>query len=149
MSELKLADGKIVLLDEEDYERLKDFKWCLSSKRYAGRFIVKNGKRTGIYMHRVIADPPKGMVVDHVNGNKLDNRRSNLRVCTQYQNVVKQTMNSRNTSGYRGVTYDATRNKWVAQTHKAGKHIFIGRHETKEDAIKAHKSMFDKIHIEP
>lgn len=146
MSEIKLADGKVVLLDVEDYEQLKGFSWCLSSGRYAGRFTLKDGKRTGILMHRVITNPPKGMVVDHINGNMLDNRRSNLKVCTQYENVIKQRMNSRNTSGHRGVTWDGEREKWLAQTHIGGRHIFIGRFKTKEEAIDAHQAVFPQVH---
>jgi HNH endonuclease/AP2 domain len=146
MKIIKTTSGESVLVDDEDFDYLNQWKWHISTKRYAGRMTKVNGKRTGMYMHRIIMNPPKGMVVDHINHNRLDNRRSNLRVCTQSFNLANQRIGKRNTSGYKGVTWDKDRKKWVAQTHKAGKHIFIGRYETLKEAIKAHKEAFSKIH---
>jgi len=74
---------KYAIVDDEDYETLSVYKWQYTSNGYAKR---KYGK-TSLLMHRVIAKTPKGLVTDHLNHNKLDNRKSNLRVCTQMDNM--------------------------------------------------------------
>lgn len=79
--------GLFVLVDRDDYEKVGGKKWHLSSYGYAVRTEYKDGKISKrLYMHRVIMGCPDGMVVDHKNGNKLDNRKSNLRICTDAEN---------------------------------------------------------------
>lgn len=79
-------------------------------------------------------NPPEGLVVDHINGNKLDNRRSNLRICTQSQNL-----NGRNTNkGYIGVSWDKFRGKWKANIGKDYQKIFLGRFDTAEEAARVY-----------
>lgn len=146
MTNIKLSKGKFALVDDSDYEWLNAWKWHIARGKYAGRIIKQGDKSQCVYMHRFIMDAPKGLVVDHINGDPLDNRRTNLRVCTQSDNLSNQRLSRRNTSGYKGVYFDQFRNKWVAQTHKYGKHIFIGRYPTKEQAVKAHASKFEAVH---
>jgi hypothetical protein len=64
-------------------------------------------------MHRLLLSPSKNSVVDHVNGNVLDNRRANLRVCSQQQNTFNRKIGRNNKSGYKGVSWDKTHNRWV------------------------------------
>jgi hypothetical protein len=88
-------------------------------------------------MHREIAGAPKGMVVDHIDGNELNNRRSNLRVCTVSQNH----QNRRRTWGrsrYKGVCFLKKRNKWKAEIMVNRKHIHIGCFDEEEEAAKAY-----------
>lgn len=126
--------GAAFYIDFEDYETIKPFCW-LSDK--CGYLIMqKNHKQTK--MHRLIMKPPDNMVIDHIDGNPSNNRRSNLRICTQHQN----TMNSRythNKSGVQGVFWDKSRNKWVAQIAINKKHIHLGRYNTKEEAVKSRR----------
>lgn len=77
------------IVDDEDYPLLSRFKWYVSTNGYAVWRGVKDGRKQTIRLHRLIAQPEKGLVVDHINRNKLDNRRSNLR-------CVTQAINSRN-----------------------------------------------------
>lgn len=84
MKTIELSDGYLTIVDDEDYEYLNQFNWQHSN--YACRGIRINKKLTVIQMHRVIMNAPKGMVVDHINHNKLDNRRSNLRIVTTAEN---------------------------------------------------------------
>lgn len=136
-AELILYDGRgneraRALIDLDDVEKIKQYKWCYSIG-YVGCDELK------IRLHRFIMNSDKDAVVDHINGNKLDNRKCNLRICSQQQNTMNTCMHSNNTSGYKGVTWDKNRNKWIAQITVNYKNIHLGRYENIEDAIKARK----------
>lgn len=105
---------RFATVDAEDYEALMAFNWCRHNAGYACR-NTKNPPRKIVLMHRVITEAPDGMEVDHINGDRLDNRRCNLRVCTKQQNVLNQGKRSTNTSGYKGVTWRESKQRWVAQ----------------------------------
>lgn len=120
------------LIDSEDVEKIKQYKWCYSNG-YVGCHKLKDR------LHRFILELKDDEVVDHINGNKLDNRKCNLRICSQQQNTFNTCINSNNTSGYKGVTWDKKRNKWIAQIMVNYKHIYLGRYENIEDAIKSRK----------
>lgn len=116
MSKIKLTQGKVAIVDEEDYYNLSKNKWCISDNGYAKRGTKSNKKITIHYMHRQVMGYPKGKVIDHINGNKLDNRKSNLRIVDQSTNGHnRRQLNKNNTSGYRGITYDKKRDKFVAE----------------------------------
>jgi hypothetical protein len=85
MREIPLTQGLVALVDDEDYERLAQHKWCVL--RTGSNVYAKRTKRA-LLMHREVMLPPPGMVVDHINHNGLDNRRSNLRICSQAENAV-------------------------------------------------------------
>lgn len=103
---------------------------------YAARGWKIAGKRHREKMHQLIC--PNAEEVDHINGNGLDNRRSNLRPSTRMQNARNQGPKSNNKSGYRGVCWDKARGKWKAEIGKNNKNCFIGRYDTKEDAARAY-----------
>ena len=117
------------LIDLEDIDRIKDYKWRMNDRGYVLTDIKGTTKK--IRLHRLIMDCPDDMVVDHINHNRLDNRKENLRVCTQHQNLMNKNSV--------GVTFDKRRNKWYAQITYNYNHIFIGSFDTKEDAIKARR----------
>ena len=120
------------LIDLEDVERVKNYKWGLiSSTGY-----VSNSTNVSL-LHRFIMNCPDDMVVDHINHNKLDNRKENLRICTQQQNNMNKKMKSNNTSGVVGVSWDKTHSKWIAHIGLNGKLINLGYYSTKKEAIKA------------
>lgn len=121
------------IIDLDDIEKIKEYKWCYSNG-YIGCFKLNTR------LHRFILDCNKNEVVDHINGNKLDNRKRNLRICTQQQNTMNNKNNrSNNTSGHKGVTWDKNRNKWIAQISVDYKNINLGRYDRIEDAIEARK----------
>ena len=120
------------LIDLEDIDKVKSYKWCLS---HGYAFNKKNN----ITLHRFIMDCPEDMVVDHINHNRLDNRKCNLRICTQQQNCMNRKFMSNNTSGCIGVSWDKSKNKWTSQIMLNNKYIYLGCYDTKEEAIKARK----------
>lgn len=135
-------NGIRVFFDKEDFWKIKDKCWYISK---AGYLFSK--RKTGTFlMHRVIMELPEGCkdVVDHLNHNPLDNRKNNLRVTTQGKNCYNKSKQSNNTSGCPGVTFDKSKNKWVAFISYASKNIFIGRYEKYEDAVTARKRAEEK-----
>ena len=89
-------------------------------------------------MHRLIIDCPVNMQTDHINGNGLDNRKSNLRVCYNYQNARNQKLRPNSNSGFKGVSLIKDRNKWVAQIKVNGKVKYLGAYTLKEEAARAY-----------
>jgi hypothetical protein len=121
LKHITLTKGKYAIVDAADFEELNKYKWHaleVADGFYAARH--KDGKT--VLMHREIMQPPPGMVVDHVDGNRANNSRENLRVCTQRQNVCNRGPHSK--SGFKGVT--PHRDKWAAklgykgETYRAG-----------------------------
>jgi hypothetical protein len=89
------------------------------------------------YLHKFLMNPEESEVVDHINRNPFDNRDENLRVCTQSENVINRGLQKNNTSGVRGVAYDKSRDRWIAQIGINNKNIYLGSFANKDDAIKA------------
>lgn len=143
MREIVLTKGKVAIVDDSDYEWLNQWKWyaqACGNRYYAAR---RNGRKNGhklLLMHRVVLDAPPSKDVDHVNGNTLDCRRSNLRLCTESQNLHNRgKVSSRNTSGYKGVYPDRPTGKWRTRIMVNRKIIELGLFETPEAAAEAYK----------
>src|ERR1700745_3514525 len=109
MQEIPLTQGKVALVDDEDYELVAQYKWhahvTWDKKWYAK---THSGKLT---MHKFLLNPPSDMEVDHVNGDGLDNRRQNLRICNSTQNKGNMRKQDGRSSIYKGVSWDKSRNK--------------------------------------
>ncbi len=136
MKKIKLTKGKFALVNDEDFEYLNRWRWYCHSHGYA----VRKPKRVIIYMHRLILNIPKGMFTDHKNLNKLDNRRSNLRIANENQNHMNCGLRSNNKSGYKGVWwfFDKRSNwgKWAVAIKFYKKSIHLGYFKTaKEGAL--------------
>jgi hypothetical protein len=134
MKEIQLTRGKVSLVDNDIYDKVGKYKWWCSHDGYAWRRI--NGKPTPL--HRYILNAQDGQIVDHINRDKLDNRRVNLRFCTVGQNACNSKMRKDNTSGYRGVCYVKRTGKWIAYVFDNRKQINIGFYDTPEIAAKAY-----------
>ncbi len=158
MKKISLTKNKVALIDDEDYEQLVKYNWCFT-KGYAGRAIVipnsynrvtcPKGKSRPVLMHRQIMNPPKGMEIDHRDGNGLNNQRSNLRLCTHSQNLKNQIIPKNNTSGYKGVRWNKPNKKWDSRIMLNGKSIHIGVFKNIQDAALAYnmkaKELFDEF----
>jgi hypothetical protein len=137
MKQIPLTNGKMAIVDDADHEWLSQWKWSATSPNKGNKWYAARdagGKR--VSMHRQITDAPKGMVVDHINGNGLDNRRENLRVCTYRENSFNHKLSKRSTTGYMGVALDNGR-RYVAHLQVAGQKKRIGWFKTAEEAARA------------
>ena len=118
MKEILLDKGRVSLVDDEDYNRLMAMGRWVCSKGYAvkrKKYWKLDGKRSSrtISMHRVIMNPSKEMCIDHIDGNPLNNQKSNLRICTHGENMRNcKTTRKNNTSGFRGVYLHKASNMW-------------------------------------
>lgn len=128
------------LVDVDDCERCSQHSWNLTSHGYLESRIEGNKIR----LHRFVTNALKGLEVDHIQGNKLDNRKSQLRVCTHQQNSYNSKICKNNKSGVTGVCYDKNNKKWRAKIRVDGKEIWLGRYETFEDAVKVRKEAEEK-----
>jgi hypothetical protein len=141
---IELSNGKTAIVDDIDFPTLNKYKWSFHGK-YAHRVEIIGGKQKHIYMHRDIMAFPVGCDIDHINGNKLDNRKSNLRICTRSQNNANMGKPSNNTSGYKGVSWDKRANKWVARLNSNGKLQWSKHFDNKIDAAKAYNSVILEV----
>lgn len=148
MKGINLAGGKITLVDDEDFEKLSRYSWHLGGRGYACRSIRKNKKTVQVLMHREVLNVPAGMETDHVNRNKLDNRKSNLRICTSTQNKQNQPAKPYNTSGFKGVCWHKGFDKWTARIRVDRKQINLGCFSTAEEAAKVYDVAARKYHGE-
>ncbi len=133
---IPLTQGKFAIVDAADYERLSRYKWCATR---SGRkwYACRRHKGRMIFMHRFLMNPPKGMVVDHIDGGGLNNRRGNMRICTQQQNIYNSRPKGK-TSKYKGVTWDKNRRQWIVLIRYEGRSILVGRFDDEIEAAKAY-----------
>lgn len=149
--------GYKVLIDEEDWERLKGYKWYADrqavekkGKYYFRTDIHENGKKTHIFLHRTIMCCSKGdgTNIDHINGNTLDCRRSNLRLATVSQNGCNKPMMHYNVAGYKGVGWANRESKWRARIVINKKETHIGYFTDVVEAAKAYDRKAIELHGE-
>lgn len=127
MKTIPLTKDKTVKVDDDDYQFLSKLKWCINSSGYA-----KTSNE--MYMHRMILGVNNKFVVDHINGDKLDNQRHNIRITNQSVNACNTNVTS-GASSYRGVYLDRKTNRWVAQF----RHKHVGMFSAELEAAKAYQ----------
>lgn len=151
MKKIKLTKGKFALVDNEDFEFLNQWKWYINTKGYALRRIYigsghKNRKGIQIYMHRVVGKIPKKLQTDHINHNKLDNRKENLRAVTNQQNHFNMPLSKNNKSGCKGVYWFKRDKNWHVQITLNAKKIHLGYFNNFTDAVFARKQAEQKYY---
>ncbi len=156
MKKIFLTQNKFAIVDDDMFDHLNQWKWYFN-QGYAVRAVtLRNGtKRQGkIFMHRIVNLTPDHLFTDHLNGNKLDNRKENLRVCTTAQNAMNSVKKRFNKSGYKGVSKASHSEKWMAAFRKNGKQVYLGLFETKQmaaktydKAVKKHFGEFAKLNL--
>ena len=149
MKTIKLSKGKETIVDDKDYEYLSQFKWYCSFYGYAVRMIYKNKKnRYIVWMHREILSASEGKQVDHINGDTLDNRRTNLRLASVKENNRNMKIPRHNTSGYKGVSFDKKKGKYRASIYVDNKQKFLGYFDDPKQASFAYDAAAIKFHKE-
>lgn len=133
MKEIKLANNRgITLVDDEDYDWLNQYKWQLTDTGYAKMALKSKTKR----MHRFIMKEPEDLLIDHIDGNKLNNQKSNLRVVNKSQNAMNSKNQINTASKFKGVS--KWRNKWFAKIQLNKKQYYLGIFEDEIEAAKAY-----------
>ncbi len=138
--EIPLSQGGFVLVDEDDYEYLSRFSWHSYpgyNTLYARRVFWENKKTHNVDMHRAILNPAKGFEVDHIDGNGLNNQRSNLRIVSKRGNAQNRHMVK--TSRYPGVRWHKQRGKWAAEIRYNGRRRHLGLFEIEVDAATTYR----------
>jgi len=145
MKEIILMGGEKVMVDDEDFNYLKQWKWHISWNGYAVRCSSAKNVCKTFYMQKEIMKTPKGLYTDHINRNKLDNRKENLRFCNKSQNGFNRGRQINNTSGYKGVTFEKYTNKWATRIKVNGKSKTIGRYNNPLEASIAYEKMAKEV----
>jgi hypothetical protein len=136
---VELSQDQYAVIDAEDWEVASSYRWyAWRSHPSSTWYAASSTPSRRIYMHRLLAGNPKGLQVDHKDGSGLNNRRSNLRIATSQQNQQNRGMDSRNTSGFKGVKWNARRGHWVACIRANGKDLYLGSFKNAEDAARAY-----------
>lgn len=143
--QIQLPDGSITLIDSVDSDLAK-LKWRLSSPGYAHRTKSQNYKRISIALHRLILERVVGRPLlkddcaDHINGDRLDNRRANLRLASRDENSRNRGMHKNSKSGYKGVSWSQKLSKWQAFITTNSRKKFLGRFNDIKDAARAYNT---------
>ena len=153
MKRIPLTQNKFAMVDDEDFDELSKYNWCVEKKSngmfYASRSSLSNKeKRHTVYMHRQILGLTKndGKQTDHINHNGLDNKRSNIRVCSYAQNQQNRKLIKNKTSKYKGVSWSKGqihkgkqyKGKWLAHIVYEGKALHLGLFNDEIEAAKAY-----------
>lgn len=142
VKQIQLTRNQIALVDDEDFEYLSSYKWQACKNGYADRSISRlvSGKNCSkrSYMHREIMGNPGRLEVDHKNGNRLDNRKSNLRLCSRAQNQMNRIKSSNKTSKYKGVSWQKCANKWMVYIKIDQKRYYLGIFISEKEAAKSY-----------
>lgn len=155
MKEINLNDGMVALVDDEDFILANSYKW--TARRHGrtfrvcrdnritinGEWISKNAK-----LHRFILKCKKGQLVDHIDGNPLNNQRSNLRICNHSQNVMNRNRQHNAASKFKGLTFRGNKNLWRARITLNGKRFHLGDFINQEEAALAYNEAAIRLHGE-
>lgn len=133
--------GEKFYFDKEDYDVVKQYCWSIDSQNGYIKTTDKINNTGKLYLHRLVMGCKKGdgIIIDHINRNKIDCRKSNLRTVNSSQNVMNSSIRSDNTSGIKGVYWNSRRNKWSAMITANKEGIFLGNYDKFEDAEIARK----------
>lgn len=143
---IPLTQDKFAIIDAEDYFKLQEYKWTVSHEKsgsYAVAYIRRGTTKTVIRMHRLLcSEPCQGKIVDHINGNTLDNRKCNLQACTRSENMQKQKKHSDGKLKSKGVTPE--RGKFKSQIYVNGRTKHLGYFATETEAAAAYDTAAKK-----
>ena len=150
MKEIILYKERVCLVDNEDYDFLNQWKWSFDGRYvYRKKFLDKEYKKYNkIYIHRLIMNTPKGLDTDHIDGNKLNNQRGNLRVATRAENSSNKVGALNKVSKYKGVSWHKQRGYWKAEISYRKKRRHLGIFQSETEAAKAYDIAAKNYHLE-
>ena len=134
-----LVQGKTVTIDDEDFHIIKDKKLRLFRSHKNLYVSTRN-----TFIHRLILNAPKNRKVDRINSNTLDNRKCNLRLCTNSQNCMNKHIQSNNSTGYKGVSYIKSRRKYETRIKAGNLKIWLGYYRTAAEAYQVYCEAVEK-----
>lgn len=152
MKKIKLTRGQSVMVDDEDYNRMNKWEWFAEKQHdryYASRVFLIGGLRIKVKMANLIMDVPKGKICNYIDTNRLNLQKSNLRVCTQAQNLQNQQVQHKcKSSIFKGVSYLKGRNRWQAYIKVNGKDVHLGTFKIEMNAALAYDDASRKYYGE-
>ena len=147
--QIPLKQGQFAIIDNEDFNLVKDYKWHLKKERYTyyvrANIRLSSGKYKMIRLHRLILNLSNSEICDHINGNGLDNRKINIRIATHAQNNANRKKAQKKSSKYKGVCWNKERNLWQANIYLDQKTINLGCFANEEEAAKVYNSSAVKL----
>ena len=138
MKQLELTKGFQTIIDDDDFDKVSQYKWYVNSDGYAVRNGYLNKKRVTVRLHRFIMNAGPDQLIDHVNKNRLDNRKSNLRFASKSENAINSKLSNRNSTGYSGVSRVKNSSKYRARIRVNSKEIYLGLFSTVQEASEAY-----------
>lgn len=143
-----LTRGAVAIIDVVDIERVAKHSWCLDRAGNRLDYAMTRINNRSVRLHRYISSPPDGLHVDHVNGNGLDNRRENLRLCSHRENLRNQRPQEGTVSGFKGVTVNKGSRRWRAKIVIDDREVLIGTFNDAESAARAYDAAALEMHGE-
>lgn len=133
---ISLTQNKFAIIDNEDWDKIKDYSWCISTDNNIVAYIKGSGRKNRklILLHRLIMNAKQGQEIDHINRNRLDNRKNNLRFCNRSQNNMNAKKRKGTLSKYKGVTWSKRDKKWKSYIGLNGKFINLGSYDNEKIA---------------
>jgi hypothetical protein len=151
IAKVTLTKGFGAIIDAEDVDIVISYNWQTGGNercRYAQRGIRFQGSRSTQMMHRLIMPTSAGLMIDHIDGNGLNNKKSNLRIVNNAQNQMNQSMRSNNRSGFKGVSFASGSKKWKAQIEHNGSVEYLGLFQSAQLASAAYEAAAAELHGE-
>jgi hypothetical protein len=138
VKQIKLTQGKVALIDDQDFAEVSKRKWFAVFDGYNWYASSRDGTHRHMRMHTFLMKPPSGVRIDHWDRNGLNNQRRNLRICTQSQNCHNRYFRIANKSGFKGVSWKKTNRKWCAQIKVGPKVMHLGLFKDPKEAAKVY-----------
>lgn len=135
---------KSILIDDEDYDKIKNYNWFPYYDSHVDNYYIRanaprnKGNSKTIFLHRFILNNPDNTMVDHINGDTLDNRKCNLRICTKSQNMMNRKKHKKCSSIFKGVCWNKQNKKFKAQIQIDNKKIYLGLYNSEYEAAEVY-----------